>query len=168
VIRAGLLAVAACGSSASAPPVVVDRDWRCFVVDPRVTYTGGRSHETHVKQRLSAQRLETAGVTDLGGMVEGGSRVYQLAGDHYDAPEGSWPPSRVTLQAPDGTRWTATLHPDKDESRRIELETRIDASGMTVTQRRITGDHAEVDFDDVFVPAPCSVVDAALAKAKLR
>jgi hypothetical protein len=115
---------------------------------------------THRKERLVNGRLETQGVHNVRGHTGATRIVYEKVGDHLEATFNDGV-LVVTLLNPDGTHWM--MRYSDPHGWTFTDETEMVPGGATIksTDNSPTGPVVTVVR---FLDAPCSVVDAELAK----
>jgi hypothetical protein len=151
----------ACGKTEPKPPPAAAADgWQCFVVDPKQPVLP-QGNVTHIKQRFIEGRIETANVNVQGDRTAATRLVYRKVGDHYES-ELSGLRLFAKLYKPDASHWAIRVVDDK-LGYNFEDEMRIDATGLTVTSTEHGVEGAPKSVVK-HLPAPCSVVDAELAK----
>lgn len=141
--------------------------WRCFVVNPNQPELP-QGNVTHTKQRLIDGHLETANVHVQHGRAGATRVVYRPAGGLLgNRLESDF--HGVTMVAElhqaDASHWTLTYH-DPSSGWRFTDESRIDTNGLSITSTDPgpPGEDSVVKTTVHFLPAPCEVVDAALAR----
>lgn len=180
-----VLTLVGCSSSGSAPKPAGDPEpaaspvqrpsvpppaasaWRCFVLDPKEPELP-QGNVTHTKQRLIDGRLETANVHIQNGRAGATRVVYRPAGALLgNRLESDFHGVTIVaeLHQADASHWTLDYH-DPSSGWRFTDESRIDASGLTITSTdpAPAGESGAVTTTVHFLPAPCEVVDAALAR----
>lgn len=167
-VVAAVLVAAGCsdakpsGKAAPDPPAAPHDPtaWQCFVADPHNAYNSA-GNVTHLKHRFLPDRYETANVNVQHGVRNAQHDSVPRVGDRYEKHE-LGATSTITLQATDGTHWT--YHFRDDSGYEWFDESIVDARGLTSVSTDPGPDGAPIKTTIHFIPAPCYVVDAELAK----
>jgi hypothetical protein len=162
VLGVVVIAVAGCGSSSSpsGTPAPDPSGWRCYVHDPKQPVDPA-GWVTHTRNRYVDGRLELESVNNRG---PGGAMrlVFAPAGDHLEARlQGVL--VTVKLDTPDGLNWTLSYDDPATGLSFQEADTVKDGV-LSVTSTDPDGHGGAKVTELRFLPAPCSVVAAELAK----
>lgn len=133
--------------------------WRCFERDASQPPLP-QGDVTHTRQRLRDGVLEVETVHVQAGRGGATRLRFAPAGDHLETTFGG-APVKVTLGAPDASRWTLS-YADRDGLTFTE-ENVIENGVLTVTSND-PGESGPVTSQVRFVPTACSNVVAELAK----
>ena len=164
VKRLGILVVLAACERTSSPPSPPEPDasgWRCYTRDPKQPALP-QGDVTHTRNRYVDGRLELESVNNQGGMGGALRLVFKPAGDHLEA-DFRGVPIKVKLDTPDGVNWTLS-YDDPAAGLSFQETNRVKDGVLTVTSTDPDGQGSAEVTPVRFLPAPCSVVVAELAK----
>jgi hypothetical protein len=158
----GILTVlVACGGGSSKGPAIQPdpSGWRCYTRDPNQPALP-QGDVTHTRSRYADGKLELESINNQGGQAGVTRLVFSPVGDHLEA---NFRGVAVLVRMDTPDNWTLSYN-DPASGLSFQEKNKVENGVLTVTSIDPTEDGSAKETAVRYLPAPCSVVVAELAK----